>query len=193
VSILAGFAILPAVAAMNQSYTQGPDLIFKVIPSILASMPGGYFFGIGFFILVIIAALTSTVSILEVPVAYFVDERHWSRKRAVGLVASAAWLIGTPAALSQGATQLFTSLPLLKLGFFDVISTLFGDISLSIGAFFIAIFVAWIWGARKAVGEIESERNLFQIRHLWGFLIKFVAPTTILIVFLFTLWSIFLT
>ncbi len=192
VSILAGFVILPAVAAMHQSYAQGPDLIFKVLPSIFGSMPGGYFFGLGFFTLVIIAALTSTVSILEVPVAYFVDERGWSRKQAVAFVASLAWLIGTPAALSHGATEFLTRLPAIGISFFDFISTAFGDISLSIGAFFIAVFIAWIWGVSKASNEIESEGNSFVIRGIWSFLIKFVAPIIILAVFLYTLWTTFL-
>lgn len=191
VSILAGFVILPAVAAMSQSYAQGPDLIFKVLPSIFASMPGGYFFGVGFFILVIIAALTSTVSILEVPVAYFVDERRWPRKKAVVFVAFIAWMIGTPAALSTGATEFFSNLPVLQTSFFDIISTLFGDISLSIGSFFIAIFVAWVWGVSKAIKEVEADGNTFRIKPIWSFLIKFVAPTTITIVFIYTVWSTF--
>jgi NSS family neurotransmitter:Na+ symporter len=189
VSILAGFVVLPAVAAMNQSYAQGPELIFQVLPSIFASMPGGYFFGVGFFLLIIIAALTSTVSILEVPVAYFVDERHWPRRSAVLFVAFIAWLIGTPAALSQGASDFFSRLPGTTLSFFDLISTLFGDISLSIGSFFIAIFVGWLWGVRRATREIESEGSLFRIRRLWGFLIKYVAPITIWIVFVYSVWS----
>jgi len=192
VSILAGFVILPAVAAMHQSYAQGPDLIFKVLPSIFGSMPGGYFFGLGFFTLIIIAALTSTVSILEVPVAYFVDERGWSRKQAVTFVACLAWLIGTPAALSHGATAFLTRLPGIGASFFDVISTAFGDISLSIGAFFIAVFVAWVWGVAKATKEIESEGNSFAVKAIWSFLIKFVAPIIILIVFLYTVWATFL-
>ena len=189
VSILAGFVVLPAVAAMNQSYAQGPELIFKVLPSIFATMPGGYFFGVGFFTLIIIAALTSTVSILEVPVAYFVDERGWLRKRAVIFVGFIAWLIGTPAALSQGASEFFTQLPGTTLSFFDLISTLFGDISLSIGAFFVAVFIGWIWGSRNAVSEVESEGNSFRIKRLWGFLIRYVAPITILIVFVYSVWS----
>jgi len=192
VSVLAGFVILPAVAAMHQSYAQGPDLIFKVLPSIFGSMPGGYFFGLGFFTLVIIAALTSTVSILEVPVSYFVDERGWTRKQAVALVACSAWLIGTPAALSYGAVDFLTRLPGIGASFFDVISTAFGDISLSIGAFFIAVFVAWIWGVAKASREIESEGNSFAVKEVWNFLIRFVAPITILIVFLYTIWATFL-
>jgi NSS family neurotransmitter:Na+ symporter len=192
VSILAGFVILPAVAAMNQSYVQGPDLIFKVLPSIFASMPGGYFFGLGFFVLIIIAALTSTVSILEVPVAFFVDELHWSRRNAVLFVTFIAWMIGTPAALASGASDWLTRLPVLEISFFDVISTLFGDISLSIGAFFIAVFVAWIWGVNSAVSEVELEGNRFTIKNSWKFLIRFIAPTMITIVFVYTVWATFL-
>lgn len=189
VSILAGFVILPAVAAMNQSYAQGPELIFKVLPSIFSSMPFGYFFGVGFFLLLIIAALTSTVSILEVPVSYFVDERRWPRKRAVAFVAVGAWIIGTPAALSQGANDFFSRIPGLALSFFQLFSTIFGDISLSIGAFFIAVFIAWYWGVGKAASEIEAEGNSFPIKGLWAFLIKYVAPVTILIVFVYSVWS----
>jgi len=189
VSILAGFVILPAVAAMNQSYAQGPELIFKVLPSIFSTMPFGYLFGVGFFLLLIIAALTSTVSILEVPVSYFVDERSWSRRKSVAVVAMGAWLIGTPAALSYGATDFFTQLPGLGLRFFDLLSTVFGDISLSIGSFFIAIFLAWKWGVRNAISEIEADGSAFPIKKVWAFIIKYVAPALILVVFVYTVWS----
>jgi len=192
VSILAGFVILPAVAAMNQSYAQGPELIFQVLPSIFSSMPFGYFFGVGFFLLLIIAALTSAVSILEVPVSYFVDERRWSRRRSVSIVALGAFLIGTPAALSYGGVDFLTQIPGLTMGFFSLISTIFGDISLSIGAFFISIFIGWIWGVKNGLGEIESQGNAFGLRKLWSFLIRFVAPITILIVFVYSVWSSFL-
>lgn len=188
VSLLAGFVILPAVAALGGSFAEGPELIFKVIPSIFALMPGGYFFGIGFFLLLIIAALTSTVSIMEVPVAYFVDERRWPRKKAVLLVTLIAWLIGTPAALSQGASSFLTNLPVLSLSFFEVISTLFGDISLSVGAFFIAVFIAWRWDLSLAVEELRHEGR-FGIEDAWKFCIKFVSPIIILVIFVFTIWS----
>ena len=188
VSLLAGFVILPAVAAMGGSFTEGPDLIFKVIPSIFSQMPGGYFFGVGFFVLLIIAALTSTVSIMEVPVAYFVDERKWARKKAVLLVTVIAWLIGTPAALSQGASSFLTSLPGLSSSFFDVISTLFGDISLSVGAFFIAVFIAWKWDLDLAAGEMKLGGD-FRIEKAWRFSIKYVSPVIILVIFIFTIWS----
>lgn len=192
VSLLAGFVVLPAVAAMGGSYAEGPVLIFKVIPSIFSQMPGGYFFGVGFFMLLIIAALTSTVSIMEVPVAYFVDERRWPRKKAVLLVTLIAWVIGTPAALSHGASSLLTSLPILATSFFDVISTLFGDISLSIGAFFIAVFVAWKWDLDLAAEEMRHNGR-FEIETAWKFCIKYVSPVIILMIFIFTLWTNFMS
>ncbi|MFC1477428.1 sodium-dependent transporter [candidate division KSB1 bacterium] len=189
VCLLAGLVILPAVFAMGQDPQEGPDLIFKVLPSIFGDMPGGYFFGVGFFILIIIAALTSTVSILEVPVAYFVDEKGWSRKKSVIFVAFIAFLIGTPAAMASGASEFWSNLPIINIDFFTIISTAFGDISLSIGAFFIAIFVGWVFGVHRAAEEIESEGSRFPIKSIWGFLIKYVAPVTIFIVFANVIWK----
>jgi NSS family neurotransmitter:Na+ symporter len=189
VCLIAGFVIMPAVSAMGKNFAQGPELIFVVLPSIFGEMPGGYLFGVAFFVLIIIAALTSTVSMIEVPVAYFVDEKTWSRKKAVAFVASVSWLIGTPAALAYGASEFWSSLPGIGTDFFTLISTVFGDISLSVGAFFIAIFAGWVWGVNKATSEIESEGNVFTIKRIWGFLIRFVAPITILIVFAHVIWT----
>jgi NSS family neurotransmitter:Na+ symporter len=183
VCLIAGFVILPAVSAMGKDFTEGPELIFVVLPSVFGEMPGGYFFGVGFFVLVVIAALTSTVSMIEVPVAYFVDEKRWTRKQAVMFVAGVAYLIGTPAALAHGASEFWSSLPLIGTDYFTVISTAFGDISLSIGSFFIALFVGWIWGVSKATNEIESHGNVFAVKRIWGFLIRYLAPITIVIIF----------
>jgi NSS family neurotransmitter:Na+ symporter len=188
VSIIAGFMILPAVAAMGVDFAEGPELIFIVLPSIFGEMPGGYFFGVGFFVLVLIAALTSTVSMIEVPVAYVVDEKRWSRKKAVMVLSIAAFIVGTPAALASGASKFWTSLPGIGTDFFTVISTAFGEISLSVGAFFIAIFAGWVWGVGKVADEIESNGNVFYFKRLWRFLIRYVAPITIFIIFANVLW-----
>jgi NSS family neurotransmitter:Na+ symporter len=189
VSIIAGFMILPAVAAMGVDFAEGPELIFIVLPSIFGQMPGGYFFGVGFFLLVLIAALTSTVSMIEVPVAYVVDEKRWTRKKAVTVMSIAAFIVGTPAALAHGASEFWTSLPGIGTDFFTVISTAFGEISLSVGAFFIAIFAGWVWGVGKVTNEIESGGNVFYFKRLWRFLIRYVAPITIFIIFANVLWN----
>jgi len=183
ISLLAGFVIMPAVSAMGQNFAAGPKLIFEVLPSIFGAMPGGYFFGIGFFVLVLIACLTSTVSILEVPVSYFVDEKQWTRRKSVFFVAVIAFIIGTPAAWAHGASDFWSKLPGIDIDFFTIISTAFGDISLSIGAFFIAIFVAWKFGVNRASEEILSEGNSFKIEKYWKFLIKYIAPITIFLIF----------
>lgn len=191
IAILAGFVILPAVAAMGLEYGEGPGLIFQALPSIFGAMPGGQWFGIGLFLLVGIAALTSTVSILEVPVAYMVDEKKWLRKKAVVLSCLVAFVLSVPAALASGASEFLSNLPILGTDFFTVISTLFGPISLAIGSLLIAIFVGWRWTVSKAKEEIESENVRFVIGNLWNFTIKYIAPVTITIVFIYTLWNTF--
>ncbi|RPJ70799.1 MAG: sodium-dependent transporter [Acidobacteria bacterium] len=178
ISLIAGFAVLPAVSAMGQSFTDGPRLIFVVLPSIFALMPGGYLFGVGFYVLVIIAVLTSTVSILEVPVAYLVDERRWSRRSATLMVSAVSFVLGIPAGLSFGANDFLT-----RMDFFTIVSTAFGDISLSIGCLFVALFLGWVWGVRKGVAEIEAGGTRFRLAPLWSFLLRYVAPISILIVF----------
>ncbi len=189
VCLTTGFVIMPAVSAMGKDFASGPELIFVVLPSVFGEMPGGYLFGVGFFILIIIAALTSTVSILEVPAAYFVDEKNWTRKKAVTVVAVVAYVIGTPAAMASGASEFWTNLPGIGTDFFTIMSTAFGDVSLSIGAFFVAIFVGWHWGVGRAADEIESNGNSFAIKRIWGFLIRYVAPITIFIVFAHVIWT----
>ncbi|HSK08324.1 MAG TPA: sodium-dependent transporter [Vicinamibacterales bacterium] len=183
ISIVAGFVILPAVSAMGQNYAEGPRLIFVVLPSIFAAMPGGYLFGVGFYLLVIIAVLTSTVSILEVPVAYFVDERGWSRQAATLFVSGVAFVLGIPAGLAFGANTFLTHLPAIGTDYFTVVSTLFGDISLSVGCFFIALFLGWVWGVPQALAEIRAGGQRFRLAPVWAFLIRYVAPISILAVF----------
>lgn len=189
VCLIAGFVIMPAVSAMGKGFAEGPELIFIVLPSIFGEMPLGNLFGIGFFILVIIAALTSTVSILEVPAAYLVDEKNWTRRKAVSVVAAVAYVIGTPAAMAHGASEFWTHLPGIDTDFFTIMSTAFGDVSLSIGAFFVAVFAGWYWGVDKAAGEIESHDTRFAVKKIWGFLIRYVAPITIFIVFARVIWT----
>src|SRR5690606_20913666 len=105
VAVLAGFMIFPAVFAFGQDPASGPALIFVVLPEVFNAMPLGTLMSVIFFLLLSIAALTSTVSLLEVVVAYFVDEKKWPRKRSVWIVGLITFVIGIPAALSAGAVD----------------------------------------------------------------------------------------
>jgi NSS family neurotransmitter:Na+ symporter len=102
VAILAGFIIFPALFSQNMAPDQGPGLVFTILPVIFAHMPGGAWFGAFFFVLLGVAALTSTISILEVPVAFLIDEKKWPRRRAAWLMGALSFAFGVP----SGATWL---------------------------------------------------------------------------------------
>ena len=105
VAFLAGIAIFPTLFAtpgLNPGeFKAGTGLMFQVFPLIISKIPGGYIFGVLFFILLLVAALTSTISLLEVPTAFLVDEHSWSRKKAATFIGLLAFLLGIPSALSN--------------------------------------------------------------------------------------------
>ena len=182
IAILAGLVMFPALFAMGLDPTGGAGLVFVVLPSIFAKIPGGMFFGAGIFLLLSIAALTSTISLLEVPVSYLVDDKGWSRKKATFWMALAAFIIGIPSAISLGATEWFSNLPLFNLGFLDLMNAIFGNYSLSIGSFLIAIFAGYKWGIKAVQNEIEQQGNVFKAKLIWAFLIRFICPIAIAII-----------
>jgi len=182
IAILAGLVMFPALFAMGMDPAGGSGLVFVVLPSIFAKMPGGIFFGAGIFLLLSIAALTSTISLLEVPVAYLVDDKGWSRKKATILMGLAAFLVGIPAAVSFGANDWLTKIPILKVGFLDFMNAFFGNYSLSIGSLLIAIFVGYKWGVKAVQREVEQESNIFKLKFFWAFLIRFICPIAVVII-----------
>ncbi len=156
IAILAGFIIFPALFSQNMVPDQGPGLVFAVLPVLFAHMPGGMWFGAFFLVLLAVAALTSTISILEVPVAFLIDEKKWPRRRAAWLVGGLALAFGVPSALSGGGVKWLSRLPLLHIDFLSLWDKVWGNIALSIGALLIAIFVAHVWKTANALAEITS-------------------------------------
>jgi len=184
IAFTAGLAIFPALFAMGLAPDQGPSLVFVVIPSIFSEMPGGMIFGTGFFILLSIAALTSTISLLEVVVAYVIEEWKWSREKATVSASVIAFLVAIPSALFGGIVQFFTKLPLYGGDFLSFMSTVFGSYSLTIGSLFVAVFVGWWWGVHLASDEITNGNPHFKIRKLWHILIKYVSPIAVFLILL---------
>lgn len=189
IAILAGLVMFPALFAMGMQPDQGAKLVFVVLPSIFVKMPGGMIFGAGIFLLLAVAALTSTISLLEVPVAYFVDDHGWSRKKAVVLMGLITFIIGIPSALALGANNFFTTFIKENFGFLDFMNALFGNYSLSIGAFFIAIFAGYQWGISAVAKEIQEQGNIFFFRRVWSFLIRFICPIAIFIILAYIAWT----
>jgi len=171
--------------AMGLDPAGGPGLVFVVLPTMFAEMPLGAFFGAGFFLLLTVAALTSTISLLEVTVAYMVDEKKWKRKPAALFMAALAFVLGIPSALSFGGTSWLSQLPGIGLGFLDIMNIALGNYSLTIGAFLISIFVGYKWGITAVRAEIEQEGNVFFFRRTWTFLIRFICPIAIFAIFVY--------
>lgn len=173
IALLAGFAIMPAIFAFGLEPTIGAGLIFVVLPNMFNQIPLGNVFGTGFFLLLSIAAITSLISIVEVPAAYFIDERKWSRKKAVLVAGGGAFLAGIPAALYGN--------------FLDLMNKVFGQYSLIIGSLGVALFVGWKWGVANAAKEIREGNPNFQGRgeRLFGFAIRFFAPVAIAALLIF--------
>ncbi|PAB59238.1 sodium-dependent transporter [Anaeromicrobium sediminis] len=182
VAILAGLATLPAVFALGFEASAGPGLMFVTLPAVFASMAFGNVFCILFFLLVLFAALTSSISMLEVCVSYFVDEKNVDRVKSSIIISIIIFIIGVPATLSMGPWSDLTILG--NLNFFDFYDKLTSNILLTSGGLFLSIFVGWIWGADKAVEEIERNGTKFKLAPVWKFLIKFVVPPAVSIVLL---------
>lgn len=182
IAILAGFIIFPALFSQNMAPDQGPGLVFAILPVIFAHIPGGMLFGTLFFLLLAVAALTSTISLLEVPVAFFIDEKQWPRRRAAWLVGGAALAFAIPSALSGGGVKIFSRLPLLHVDFLSLWDRVWGNISLSVGALLISLFVAHVWKTANALEEITAAGARFRLARLWAVSIQYVCPLLILIV-----------
>jgi len=182
IALLAGFIIFPAIFSFGLQDQSGPDMMFKVLPVLFSKMPGGVVFGPMFFLLLSIAALTSTISILEVPVAYAIDEKSWNRKKASWVIGGVAFLFAIPSALSQGAVPFLSKLPLFNISFLGLWLFIWGTLSLSIGAFFIALFVGHVWKTSNAIKEMKEGVSNVAIEVPWTILVKYVAPVVILLI-----------
>ncbi len=184
VALLTGIIIFPTLFATPgitpAKFHVSTGLMFQVFPIIISKIPGGYIFGILFFFLILVAALTSTISMLEVPVAYFVDEKKWGRRKASILVGLFCFVLGIPSALSQGGMNLFTHWQFMR--WMDLV---FGNIVLALGALFISVFLAYSWGIENALKEISFGNPKFRLKTIWAFNIKFLAPICIIILLIF--------
>lgn len=183
-ALLAGFVIFPAgfsIPGFDPTST-GPGLIFIVLPRLFATLPGGQFFGAAFFILLTLAALTSAISLLEVPVAHFIDSHGWSRKRAVLIVTTATFALAVPSALAMGASSFFSELPGVGMDFQSLMVTVWNDFALPIGGLITAIFVGYVWRIDSALEELLAEQSWFPNTKLWGWMVRYVCPVAIFVI-----------
>ncbi|MFN2309162.1 MAG: sodium-dependent transporter [Gammaproteobacteria bacterium] len=179
VAILAGLAIFPLIFAYGLQPQGGPGLIFMTLPIAFGQMPGGAVFGALFFILLVFAAWTSAISLLEPIVAWLVENRGMTRVRAAGWSGLAAWFFGIGSLLSF---NLWADSKLQGKTFFEMADYLTANIMLPLGGLLIAVFAAWVMSAESSRSELGLA-NGFGYR-LWRLLTRYVGPLAILLVFL---------
>ncbi len=183
IALLAGMVIFPAVFAMGLEPTAGPGLVFSVLPAVFADMPLGHGVAILFFVLLAIAAITSGLSLLEVVVAYCIDQHGWGRKKTVLIIGGAIFAFGIPSGLSSGV---MAEVKLAGMTFFAHIDNIASNYFLPLGGMLTAVFVGWIWSMKNAQREIEKHGNQFASPgpQIWSFLLRYVAPIVVAIVFI---------
>ena len=184
VALMAGLAIFPIVFDNGLEPSAGPGLIFVTLPLAFGQMPGGTLFGTLFFVLVVFAAWTSSISLIEPAVAWLVENHGMRRLTACLWLGVTTWLLGIVTVLSFNVWKFeFHFAGAAKdSGMFDVIDILTSNIMLPLGGLFIAIFAAWVM--REAdVREELAIVNRIGFR-LWRFLVRYVTPVGVVIVFL---------
>lgn len=187
VALTAGLIIFPAgfsIAGFDPN-TSGPGLIFAVLPQLFATMPGGHLVGAAFFVMLTMAAITSTISLLEVPTAHLIDSHGWDRKRAVIMLTTVTFLLAIPSALGNGASAFFSSVPGIGMDFLSFMAVVWNDFALPVGGLLLSIFVGHVWRVDKALEELNTGGRMPGAA-FWSFLIRWVCPVAIAMIIIFT-------
>ncbi len=186
IAILAGVMIFPAVFAFDIPPASGPSLVFITLPGIFQQMPGGDFFGAIFFILLAVAALTSTISLMEVVVAFFSEELKISRRKATVIATAAISVLGIFASLSFGPLKGVT---LFGKSIFDILDYTASNVLLPLGGLLIVLFVGWFAGKRILKTELSNERTL-KVKYFaaYNLVVKFIAPLAIAAIFIYSIF-----
>ncbi|MFA6769799.1 MAG: sodium-dependent transporter [Bacteroidales bacterium] len=187
-AILAGLAVVPAVFAFGISPSEGPSLVFITLPQVFAQLPFGQLIASAFFFILLIAALTSSISLLEVIVAFCTEELKWSRLTSVLTTFVVIGFFGSFSSLSQGVLSHITIFGKTFFDFFDYTSS---NILLPVGGLLVVTFVGWRMKRSDVLDELTSGGTISLKPILFStilFIIRYVAPMAILAVLIHSLW-----
>ena len=182
-ALIAGVAIMPAVFAFGLNPQSGPGLVFETLPYVFSQMPAGGVVAIIFFIALLVAALTSSISMLEVAVAYLVEEKKFSRIGACAVLFAVCWILGALCSLSFGPLADFKIAGRSIFDFFDNLSS---NVLMTLGSLMTVLFVGWrmqktdIYDEFTNGGTLSVNAKIFGV--LW-FLIRYVCPLAIIAIF----------
>ncbi len=183
-ALCAGIAIMPAVFAFGINPQSGPGLVFETLPYVFSQMPAGGIIAIFFFVALFVAAITSSISMVEVCVAYLIEEKGMSRKVSCALVFAVAWVLGAICSLSFGP---LSDIKIFDRTIFDFFDNLSSNILMTLGSLMTVLFVGWrlkktdIYDEFTNGGTLSTNARIFGV--LW-FLIRYICPLAIIAIFL---------
>ncbi len=180
VAVLAGVVIFPAVFAFGMDPASGPELVYVVLPNVFNNMPAGTLFSLIFFLLLGIAALTSTISLLEIIVAFAVEELHWKRTTASLVSTLLVFVVGAFCTLSFGPLQ---NAKLFGRTIFDLFDLITASYLMPIGALLMTIFLGWCYPKVEVKDELSNNGTL-KVRafELYYIILRYIAPLALVII-----------
>jgi len=182
VALMAGIIIFPLVFTYNLHPASGPGLIFQSLPIAFGTMTGGWLFGVLFFVTLVFAALTSSIALIEPAVAWLVESKDLSREKACIWAGLATWLLGLGTVFSFNS---WSGVTLFGKTFFELLDTLTANLMLPLGGICIAVFAGWIMKREHSEQELNMPGT--QCYQGWRFLVAYVAPVAVFLVFLHVL------
>lgn len=189
IAILAGFMIIPAVFAFSggneEALNAGPGLMFVTLPKVFDSMSLSTLVGSVFFLLVLFAALTSAISLMEAIVSTACDQFKLTRKKASLLVAFCAIVLGIPSSLGNGIWSHFT---VMNMTFLDLMDFITNAVLMPIGALLTCIFIGYVIGVESIIEEIKTS-SLFKKEKIFVVMIKYIAPLCIITILITSVLS----
>ena len=185
IAIMAGLMIIPAVFAFSggdpDSLKAGPALMFITIPKVFANMGFGTAVGILFFLLVLFAAVTSSIALTESAVSTFEDELHWDRKKSTVIMGLIMIILGTLSCLGYGPLAGVTIIGMQFLDFFDFLTN---SVMMPIAAMATCLLVSRVIGVNKLEEEVTQDGQPFRRKHIFRFMIRYLCPIFAIIILL---------
>lgn len=184
VSVFAAMMIFPIIFTFGFTPEGGFGLVFQTMPILFAKLPGTLVLSTIFFVLLVFTALTSSVALLEVVVANFIDLFQWTRKKAVTSVTIAAFIVGIPCALTGSGLMFPNWEAMYGKTFFQTIVDLVAQWIIPFTGLFVSIFAGWCFKKSEAYAEFCAGTKWKKLFSIWFFFIRWIVPIAILVIIL---------
>ncbi len=184
VSFVGGLMIFSIIFSFGMDPAAGPSLVFQVLPSVFSVMEFGTIIGIAFFALLLIAGLTSAVSMFQVPVSVLEDSARFTKKKSASIIAILLLIAGSFSALSYSSAKL----ELFNKPIFDIMDTYFGTYGLSISAMVFIVIITWFMDRKKIIEQVNLHSKIKMPSSVIT-LVKFIFPTLVIASILFTIFT----